>query len=569
MRLVFTNADQDTFDEYRALFIPRVLDYGRKRGLNVSRRALELLLDFKYGAPDKGGDGLLARWSTADVVSLLLDWLPAESGRSAVRTAEVRTALDSWLGFLNEEDLLDRRSDAREDLLGMVDRLADAYQHAIDDPAEHRVAAYMHCVMDDLGFEIDDPEQIADFEAKVEAGAIAVDDDLVAAIAAGEEEGPKSLLAGPGRAGYTWRAPRLLEDAELDAAITAAPTIVRLRELAPEELPEDAAEAWLMAYDAVGEALAERLNLDEDGFEAYFGLASDEFTGSVLTSLFIERLALPASIVVEMVAELGDQLDDEFRMSPKQEAKFTEAVGLVLTELERLGAVEGATSGEDAELAGEPVYRLTPLGEWAGLEELTAEDYTIRDFDELMGESAEVLVERAAAGEALSETDLDSWIAERDEEAAMRELVEVARRTDDSTHRAAVRAVTAEHPSAAHPVYEALRDDHDFGHQARVWLFDAGFAKESDLEAEDLSWVMIDGIAALARMGMLGDEQIQELPVNVGNDGTSLFDLARMLRHPETGFLLTWLGENHPDPALRKEARTTLYRYQSGQDRRG
>ncbi|WP_133743104.1 hypothetical protein [Actinorugispora endophytica] len=564
---MFTNADQDTFDEYRALFIPRVLHYGRTRGLGVSRRALELILDYKYGAPDEGGDGLLARWHGADVVSLMLDWLPREGGQTPPGVADVRATLDAWLGFLNEEDLLDERSEPRSELLGVVDRLAEAYRHAVANPAEHRIAAYMHRLMDDLGYDVDDADDVAEFESEVESGGIAVDEDLVAAIASGEEEGPKSLFAGPGRAGYTWRAPRLLADDELDAAIEAAPTIVRLRAQAPDELAEDSAEAWDTAFEAVGDALAERLELDEDAFTDFFGLAPDEFTASVLTSLFIERLALPVSLVVEMVAELGDRLDVDSPLTGVEEARFTTAVGLVLDELEKLGAVEREAPEEEAGPVAEPEYRLTPLGEWAGYEELVIEDYTIRDFDELMDETAEVLVERAAAGEAFSETDLDAWISARDAETALRELVEVARRTDDSTHRAAVRAVTSEHSAAARAVYEDLRDDPDFGPQARVWLFDAGFAKESDLEADDLSWVMLDGIAALARMDLLDDDQFDELPA-AGPDGTSLFDLALVLRHPETAFLLSWFGENHPDPKARKEARTALYRFKSGSDSR-
>ena len=127
-----------------------------------------------------------------------------------------------------------------------------------------------------------------------------------------------------------------------------------------------------------------------------------------------------------------------------------------------------------------------------------------------------------------------------------------------------VRAVTSELASVARSAYEDLREDPTFGPHARVWLFDAGFAKESDLESEDLSWVALDGIADMARMDLIDDDQLQELPVNSGPDGTSLLDMAFMLRHPETAFLLSWFGENHPDPKVRKDARTTLYRFKSG-----
>ncbi|MEY9210624.1 hypothetical protein NI17_014465 [Thermobifida halotolerans] len=566
MRLVFTNADPDTFDEYRGRFVRRVLDHGREQDLRVPRRALEELLDFKYGGLNEGGDGLLARWHVADVAALMLHWLPNRGGRPPLQAADVRAALDAWLRFLDDRGLLDERSDSPEELLAVAASLADPYREAIANPAEHRVGAYLHRLMDDLGYDVDDPEQVAEFEDRVADGEIPVDEELLAAVAEGEAVGLKPLVAGPGRAGYTWQAPRLLSDSEMDAAIEAAPTIARLRAQAPDELPKDSAEAWGVAFAAVGDAVAETMDLDEDSFVDAFGLDPDEFAVAILTSLFIEDTALPVSLLVETVAVLGEWIDLGGALPDAEQARFTTAVGLVLGELEKLGAVEREEPDADADPLDEPVYRLTPLGTTEAFGELSYEGYLIREFDELMAEDAEVLLERAAAGKTFGETDLDAWISARGAGTAMRELVAVARRTDDCTHRAAVRAVTAEHAPAARPAYEELRDDPGFGTQARSWLFDAGFLKESDLQSGDLPWVMLDSIAALARMDLLGSEQWEEMPVRAG--GASLFDMALSLRHPETRFLLTWFGDNHPDPKVRKEARTTLHRFTSDATRR-
>ncbi|KUP98407.1 hypothetical protein AC529_01475 [Thermobifida cellulosilytica TB100] len=557
MRVVFTNADPDTFAEHRDRFVRRVLGHGRGRGARVPRRALEELLDFKYGEFNEGGDGLLARWQVDDVAALMLHWLP-EGGRPAPRVAEVRAALDAWLRFLDDRGLLDRRSDPRAELLDAVDELAEPYRKAVADPAEHRVGAYLHRLMTELGYDVDDPDQVAEFEERTESGEIPLDDEILTAVAEGEAVGLKPLLAGPGRAGYSWQAPRLPSDSEREAAIEAAPAVARLRARSEGGLPEDPDEVWETAFAEVSGTVAAALDLDEESFADVFGLAPDEFAVAPLTALFIESAPLSVALLVETVAVLGERIGLGGTLDDVEQARFTTAVGLVLGELEKLGAVEQEPSGEDADPLDEPAYRLTPLGVAKAFDELTFEGYRIREFDELMAEDAEVLLERAATGKTFGEADLDAWIAARGPAAAVRELVAVARRTDDCTHRAAVRAVTAERAAEARPVYEELRDDPGFGAQARSWLFDAGFLKESDLRAGDLPWVMLDNVAALARLDLLDAEHLAEMPLRVG--GASLFDLALSLRHPEARFLLTWFGEKHPDAGVRRAARTALHR---------
>ncbi|GAA3753681.1 hypothetical protein HDA32_004432 [Spinactinospora alkalitolerans] len=561
MRLVFTNAAEEAFDAYRERFVARAVDHARRERTEVSRLALEEVLDYKYGEPDAGGDGLVARWHAADVASLLLDWIPRAGGKPPA-FEEVSTALRTWWALLSEEGWLDPRSDAPDALAAAIEEFADGHRYAMEHPAEHRIAAFMQRTMAEFGVDVSDPEQVAEFEARVDSGEIPMDLDLLADIAAGDVAPPPSLLAGPGRYGYTWRAPRLPEGEELAAAIERAPAIADERAAAPEER-KDPEELWLEAYDGVPERLAARLGLEDEACYEAFGAEPDTLLEFVVTALFMERLALPASLITEITAAMGDLFEEDRPLTESESRRFGEAVAFLLDELERLGAVERETSGEDARRAGEPVIRLTALGEWAGFEELSVAGYAIRTFDELMGENAEVLVERAATGEPFTDADLDSWIAERDTAQAMRELIEVARRTDDCTHRAAVRAATAEHALVARPFYEGLRDHPDFGGQARSWLHNAGFAKDDEVTHEDLAWTMIDGIAAMARLDLMTDEQIADLPMRKSADGMPFLDIAVALDHPETGYLLGWIGENHPDAKIRKQARTTLFRHSS------
>ncbi|RCV58155.1 hypothetical protein DEF23_02155 [Marinitenerispora sediminis] len=561
MRLVFTNADQDTFDEYRSLFITRTLAHCRAQGTTVPRAALEILLDFKYGEPDEGGDGLLARWNEDDVAALLLGWLPEEAVQTPPPLRDLRAALDAWYGFLQANGWLDPRSDGRDALLATMDELADAYRQAVDNPEQHRIAKYLQRALLDSDVDVDDPEQLADFEAGIDAGDLPVDEETLAGIAEGSIEAPKAPVDGIGRVGYVWRAPRLLEGDELAAAMEAAPTLARLRRESPDELSKDSEEAWLQAYDAVGPAIAEGLGLDAGSFEDAFGLDPEEFVVAAVTVLFTERPPLPAPVVLELVAEAAGALDDDEPLTDDLTDRFGPLVDTVIAELEKLGVLERDAACEEAEDAGEPVLRLTPLGEWIGYEELSADDYVIRTFEELMAENAEVLVERAASGQPSADVDLDDWIESRDTATAVRELVEVARRTDDCGHRFVVACATREHAAAARPVYESLREDPAFGPQARTWLFDAGFLKEDDLQPDDRTWVTLDTEAALARLGLMDDEQLMASPW-LGAD-PQLFEIVMQVEHPESAFLLGYVGEHHPDPKVRKEARTTLYRLRS------
>lgn len=575
MRLVFTNADQDTFDEYRSRFAARV----RERGGTVSPSVLKTVLDFKFGEPDAGGDGLLARWHRSDVAALLLDWLPRLGGARLPEEEAVRAALVGWFGFLTEQEWWDPRSDTVAELLAIVGEVAEGYERAAKNRAEHHIASYMTEVMVDNDIDVQDPDQVADFERRVDSGEIPVDFELLSGLADGSIDAPPSFLAGSGRFGSAWRAPVLLEGAELDAAITAAPGFSELKEEldALDGMYDEAAEAagtaakaaendpvalWDFGFESIADDLLDEFDLDDDGFDEGFDADPEDIVEHVLTILFMERVPMPESLVGELVADMSGALDNG-EPTPEQSGRFDRAARFVLGELRRLGAVAREEQGQDAEAAGGPVLTLTPLGEWAAYRELTDAGYAIRTFDELMAESAEVLVERGASGEPGGDLDLEAWIEARDTETAVRELVAVATRTDDCTHRATVSAATAERALLARPVYEELLGDSSADRQARTWLFHAGFLKESDLQADDLEWHAIDAIAAMARMDLMDEEQVADLPVRRQGGVPSLIDLAVEHRHPEAAFLLSWLGEHHPDTKIRKEARTALFRLSS------
>ncbi|PSK92319.1 hypothetical protein CLV63_11878 [Murinocardiopsis flavida] len=573
MRLVFTNADQDTFDEYRSRFAARV----RERGGSVSPSVLKTVLDYKFGEPDAGGDGQLAQWHRGDVAALLLDWLPRLGGADLPSEDAVRTALEAWFGLLTEQEWWDPRSDSVAELLAVIGEVAEGYQRAAANRAEHHIASYMTEVMVDNDIDIEDPEQVADFERRVDAGEIDVDFALLSGLADGSIEPPPSFLSGAGRFGASWRAPVLLEGAALDAAITAAPGYAALKEEfdALDDMYDDvAADAdadpragdpvlvWDFGFESIADDLLDITELDEDGFDEAFDADPEDVVEQVLMVLFMERLPMPENLVGELVADMCGALDDS-APATGQVALFDRAAGFVLGELRRHGAVVREEHGQDADAAGGPVVSLTPLGEWAAYRELTDAGYDIRTFDELMAESAEVLVERAASGEPGGDLDLEAWIEARDIESAVRELTAVAVRTDDSTHRATVSAATAERALLARPVYEELLEVPAAGRLARTWLFHAGFRKESDLQADDLEWHTVDAIAAMARMDLMDDEQIADLPVRRQGGVPSIIDLAVEHQHPEAAFLLSWLGEHHSDAAVRKEARTALFRLSS------
>lgn len=560
MRLVFTNADEDVFEEYQERFLREVLEWARKRGTAVSEPVLAAVLDYKYGEPADGGNGLLARWTAADVARLLLNWMPHRETLSEDDIEQTPASLRAWWDFLAERDWLDERSDSVEELAQAADEVDVAYRDAMDDPITHDIAMYMQLVMAAHGVDTTDSDAVEEFEAKTDSGEIEVDAETLSAIAQGEEEDPPSLLEGPGRLGYCLPAPALPGKAERAAAIEATAVLPDLRAADGDPSADPEELAW-QYFEETPERLP-RLLGDYGEFEDVFGADPEEAFQAVLTALCHGR---EEGIAVSAVASiLAADVDEHGHLVPPADLeRFTELATCVLSMLTDLAAVTLEPQELDTEGAeDERKAVFTPLGWWLWFELLTADGLELRTFEELMAEDAEVLVDRACA-EASGEAELEQWIAARGTEEAMRGLVAVYRRTDDCVHRSIIRSVTADHPLQARPFFEQLRDDPRLGSRARTWLWDTGFLKEEELGDTDLFDPLLDGLSASLRMGFTDDEDMLENLPALGQDFLVVFDMCAETRHPECEFVLTWFGGNHPDPEIREAARKALHSHES------
>ncbi|MFD0776874.1 hypothetical protein ACFQZ2_23310, partial [Streptomonospora algeriensis] len=207
---------------------------------------------------------------------------------------------------------------------------------------------------------------------------------------------------------------------------------------------------------------------------------------------------------------------------------------------------------------------LTPLGWWLWFALLAWSGVRPLTRTELMAEDAEVLIERAADGDPFGERELRQWIEARGPAAALPELVEVYRRSDDCVHRALVNGVTSGYALQARTCYEALRADPAFGGRARSWLFDAGFAKHDALEPQDRLGPLLDGLAASLRAGTYGRAQEDHGADALGGIPEqrlpAVFDAAAGSGHPESRFVLRWFARHHPDLRIRAAASAALTR---------
>ncbi|ASU85161.1 hypothetical protein CDO52_22320 [Nocardiopsis gilva YIM 90087] len=478
-----------------------------------------MVLDYKYGEPDAGGDGLLARWHTWDIAALFMDWVWRRGGTAPPTAEEVGTAIRVWWSMLAEQGWLDPRCSHVDDLRTAVDAFAVSCRAAFGQPV---------------------------------------------------------LFAGPGRNGYRKRAARLPTAAKLAEAIRAVPAFRRdedgdgarpARDRAFEAspwVPRAAMQLWREFYEAISEDLPERLYLaDQETFEKEYGVPPDAFVEGVLSVLFSERRPVAIPFIARSLLradEQADEPDERWDDTSDESAARLMAIHVVLDDLERLGAI----ARSEPEPGGCPeagvVFGLTSVGEWAAYERLTAAGQPLRTFNALMAEEAEVLVERAAGGAPGTAADLDAWIAARGTKRAMRDLVDVARRTDDCLHRALVGSVTTRHPHAAAAAYERLTDDPDFGPQARMWLHDRGLGTTTALRPGDRAWVTVDQIAEMIRLHLMTDDRARAVSAPRSVDGVSFFDVMSAIDHPQAGSVLHWFELNHPDRAARLHARDALGR---------
>ncbi|MDT0302433.1 hypothetical protein [Streptomonospora wellingtoniae] len=557
MRLVFSNADEETLD--RDLLPRAAASWAAGQPVPpVSRRALRAVTGYKLGEPGCGGDGLVARWTAADVWTLLRHWVPAREALPAAEARAVPGALRTWWAFLDRNGWLDPRSAHLANL-----------EQAVED------AARMTGAPRRVGHPTEDTRGLG-FAA-------------FAAAARGDADGalPPRPPGGWGRLGCSLPPAELPAAEELAEAVAAAPVCADARTGCGDPAAGELLEHWWSGFTAVRGAAADRLRRAgaADGADRD---AADALIGAVLTALSLGReRGAPTPLVPRMAAGLAADLaaavrsrgptaamrrpTGSFRDSTPEAAGPAGAAAAaepLLAELEHLGAVAHGVSDAGG-VGGTTAARHTstvptPLGRWLWFALLAWHGVRPLTCGELMAEDAEVLIDRASSGDPFTERELREWITARGPARALPELVEVYRRSDDCVHRSLANRMTSAYALQARSCYERLRSDPDFGGRARCWLFDAGFAKLESLEPHDHLGPLLDGLAASLRTGTYGHEDGAggngAFPGVGGPELPTVFDTAAASGHPEARFVLRWFARHHPDPRVRAAAGTSLAR---------
>jgi hypothetical protein len=334
--------------------------------------------------------------------------------------------------------------------------------------------------------------------------------------------------------------------------------------------------AWSATMAAV---LSETLDLygpdldeDEDPDELDFDFAGQGMAIAVL--LFLARregLSVEefAEVLWENAAGGHDEDDEEAHAEIAEaraewESEYGDAARLLLRKLTDTLAVT-----ETDELV-----RLTPLALAALQEQLVEAGVEIPLLPQTAAElsGAELLAMAGGVTDAEFEAEVDGWTAARGPSAAARELLELAATAEPGERMLAVAAVTRI-GAAAEPAWRASLAVPQVRAYAKVALaqltgVDAEGAGPADVPAElemtpeDLAWVATD-LLSLAIDQEFPDPEYLAVSfreaVPAGREGMLFEGMARS-DHPDAVYVLTHLGEYHPDKQVAKAARGAAHK---------
>lgn len=230
--------------------------------------------------------------------------------------------------------------------------------------------------------------------------------------------------------------------------------------------------------------------------------------------------------------------------------------------LDALREAAGCLTGVGYVVLEADAVRLTRLGDYAmsgRLEMAGMEPLTLGPTEELDA------IDLVDVWPVLCEDDagrlLDEWVAIRGAEPAVSVLLEEAGSTDAPALRA-LALVIAEKIDAPEvvDVYRRAVDVPALRPYAHNWLFRHGYVQAPYAEPEDRAYMVVDGLAGL--MGLVGPDEAAEELDRMIEPAEQLAFLSAVWRcdHPELLSVLTVVGDKHPDAAIRKAARKSLFK---------
>lgn len=219
MRMVYGPGDEDAFGAARDKLTSRYAAWAAARDRDVDVLPVSVALDYKM----TGGNGLLGRWTTADLRELLADWAPRQVNLPVESWAAVPPALHAFVDFLADLGLADGRGDEPAVLHDAIDALEGEFRAAMADRANWGPAKFWATLMMDHGVDPADQTAVQNFIADTRGGRNDVDEETIDAMAA-------KLLAAAVPAPPRLPPPVILpSDDELAAAAEQAELVGRLR----------------------------------------------------------------------------------------------------------------------------------------------------------------------------------------------------------------------------------------------------------------------------------------------------------------------------------------------------
>lgn len=170
MRTAFLHGEVELYAEAKRKLVRRFVGACGERG-DGSEELIGHLLDDKLTR-----DGLLARWSEADVERFMVEVAPR---RLVLRDwSSLPRVLHRWIDFLTGQGLL-MPGDSPADVHAAIDRATPAYLAVMAEPAEWGATKFFSVARAEQGVASDDEEGVAEFFRAVESGAAGLDKALV------------------------------------------------------------------------------------------------------------------------------------------------------------------------------------------------------------------------------------------------------------------------------------------------------------------------------------------------------------------------------------------------------
>lgn len=494
MRMVFTAAPGEVYYGARDRLVAAFGRWARRQQRTVDAFVVEALVDHRWDA----GDGILCRWQQADLREALLDWFPRKVTMPPGEWQTVVPTVNAFVDFLFAEDLADSRCAEPDQLHAALDELADDFDVAMGTQSRYGLAKFWTMRMLAAGVDPADPHAAERYIADVRAGRITVDQELLdqvmnnhLAATADERPPPLPVVATPDDATLATsaaesvalvRIQRFAEWASPGRALTATGrlrladareliSILDVRDVvdpqigatvfktkSSEELYETSVVfAWaraarvvrvvkgrLVPVKSAAKLLTDPLALAHRACEAFFNLGEavcgsgyaesmirwrfDEVTFAVMMGLYLAQDQVDTADLEEIafrIAEATTFMDPDSPYADVWRRQCDNDVHRLLTQLALLGAVD----------VNDGKAELTPLGTVLVAGHLRRRGVTVPTVQDLLDETAEVVITAAAdAPPSVRRELLTAW-CERHPDTASADLRALAGRTDDRAHR--------------------------------------------------------------------------------------------------------------------------------------